>query len=500
MTKNEVKWGAILSYILIFANSIYGFILAPFILSTIGQSEYGVYKTIGSLTASLAVLDLGIGGTMQRYIAKFNALKDSRQASNYSAMGMIQTAVLSVILSIIVFGLFFTLDGIYGSSFTIQEMLRAKQIFIVLAINVALHLYENVLVGIISGYNKFVFSNTLKLSILIIRIILYCILLPLVRNSLLIVLITLGLEIITILIEFLYIRFGIKHRIKLFAWDKLLFKESFAYTALLFVQTIIIQFNGNVDNIVLGAVLGTTVVSIYSFALQIFNMYEQFSTAVSGVILPTVTNQVYAGADSKQLEKTVVKYGRIQWILLGAALAGFICCGQEFFLLWLGPEFKDCWYLALILMIPVTFPLIVNVCLAILKVKNLLKFRTISMAIGCGVNVIITVVGTHFYGYWAAAAGTAISTVIGSVILMNIYYKKKLGINILKVYLKIFNKTIFCILTASCICLVLNQFIFGTWVSFIIKVISFILVYLATLLMFGFSKEEKIAIRLKRGN
>ena len=49
----------------------------------------------------------------------------------------------------------------------------------------------------------------------------------------------------------------LKHKIKLYKWDKTLFKESFVYTILLFVQSIIIQFNGNVDNIVIGAVIGS---------------------------------------------------------------------------------------------------------------------------------------------------------------------------------------------------------------------------------------------------
>ena len=62
--KKEVKLGALLSYILIICNSVYGMVIAPYMLSMLGNAEYGVYKTIGSLTASMVVLDLGIGGTM----------------------------------------------------------------------------------------------------------------------------------------------------------------------------------------------------------------------------------------------------------------------------------------------------------------------------------------------------------------------------------------------------------------------------------------------------
>ena len=263
---------------------------------------------------------------------------------------------------------------------------------------------------------------------------------------------------------------------------------------MIFIQSLIIQFNGNIDNIVIGAVIGTSAVTVYSFAIQIFNMYEQCATSVSGVILPTVTNQIEAGATASDLEKTVVKYGRVQWMILGAALFGFLVCGKEFFLVWLGEKYNDCWYLALILMIPVTFALIVNVCLAILKAKNLLKFRTISMLYSVVINVILTVVGTHFGGYWAAAAGTAASTLVGSVVSMNIYYYKKLGLNMFRLYHKIFNRTFPCLLAACIPCLILNRYIYGSWLTFFIKVAAFVAVYGAAMLFYGLNSEEKTAL------
>ena len=73
MAKNEVKWGALLSYLLIIINSLYGFLIVPFILSSLGEAEYGVYKTISSLSSALMILDLGLGGTVMRYIAKFKS-------------------------------------------------------------------------------------------------------------------------------------------------------------------------------------------------------------------------------------------------------------------------------------------------------------------------------------------------------------------------------------------------------------------------------------------
>ncbi len=494
MKQNQVKWGAILSYMLIVINAAYGMIMSPYILSTIGSSEYGVYKTIGSMTATIAVLELGIGAMLQRYIARFNAEKKTRELSNFSAMGMIQAAVLAALMLIVGACLFTTIQPTYSQTFSANELMRAKQLFVLQLVYVVLHIFENALFGIISGYNRFIFTNSLKILAIIVKIVLYLVMLPIFQNALTIVAISILIELLIICTEMVFLRRTIGHRIHLYYWDKTLFKEAFVYMMLLFVQSVIIQFNGNVDNIVIGAVLGTTSVTVYSFALQIFSMFETCATSVSGVILPTITNQIFSGATPKELEATVVKFGRVQWMVLGMVLFGFVCCGKEFFALWLGDGFEDCWYLSLILMIPVTFPLIVNVCLAILKVKNLLGFRTISLAYSAVINVILTVIGTRIWGYWAAAAGTAIATTIGSVISMNIYYHKKIGINIFKLYGRISGKITVCLVLAAILCGALNWILYGSWLSLLLKVTVFVLVYSVTMFWFGLNKSEKAEI------
>lgn len=500
MARSEVKWGAVLSYVLIVVNSVYGMVISPYILSTIGVSEYGVYKTIGAMTATISVMELGLGGTMQRFLAKYRALKDDRGCYNFSAMCMLLAAGLSCAMALIGVALYPSVELVYGGSFTPAELVRAKQIYWVLIAYVSLHIFENVFFGVIAGHNRFIFSNSVKLGSILMRILLYLVILPMLRSALTIVCVSVALEILVIAVEYLYIRMKLHHKIHLYRWDGPAFREAFSYTILLFIQSLIIQFNGNIDNMVIGAVIGTSAVTVYSFAIQIFNMYEQCATSVSGVLLPNVTNMICSGAGPRELETLVVKYGRVQWMVLGAALGGFLCLGREFFGLWLGDGFTDSYLLALILMVPVTFPLVVNVCLAILKAKNLLGFRTLSLACSTVLNGILTILGTRIWGYWAAAVGTAVSTLLGSVVALNIYYKVKLEMDVFKLYLKIFHKITPCILIACVVVWLLNGWIGGSWPAFLLKAGIFMVIYGAAMLSFGMTAQEKQMLRLRRGH
>ncbi len=495
MARNEVKYGAILSYLLIFVNAVYGMVVAPFILRTLGPSEYGVYETIGAMAASISVLEFGIGSTMQRYIAKMHSLKQEREIENFSAMGLIQTVILSLAMAVTGFCIYFTIEPAYSGSFTGAELARAKEIYILFIVQIILHLFESFLFGILAGYNRFTFSNGLKLGTLGLRILLCIVLLPIYSNAVALVSTTLVMEVALIITELIYLKKVLGHRSRLYHWDRELFRESFVYTLLMFAQTIIVQFNGHVDSWVIGAYVGTGAVALYSFAIKIYNMYQQCAMSISGVLLPTVTKRLLQEASPRTMEDLVIKYGRLQWSFLSALLAGLFCLGEEFFLLWLsdslGPTARDCWILCLILIIPMTPPLVTNVCLTILRAKNRMRFRTISLGYAVVVNIILTLIGTYYWGYWAAAAGTALSTVIGSVISMNIYYHKKLKISMTRIYAGILRKITLCPIVAALPCLLLNRFWKGSWVAFIGKVGVFLVIYLPLLWYYGFSREER---------
>lgn len=489
MKRNGAKTGAVLSYILILLNTAYGLIVMPFILKQVGSADYGVYRTVASMSASLAVLDLGFSGTVQRFVAKLNADGDRKKINEYLGMALIQTFVVAGVFAVVGSGIYFAIDSVYGAEFTAHELHLMKQLYWILLINIGLTFFDNVLFGVIAGHNEFGFANGVKILLLLAKTAAIYILLPIFRSVLVVVAAQSILTALTLLTYYLFVRRKLKVRFVFNKWDKALFKESFGYTLLLFAQSVVIQFNGNVDNIVIGAVRGAEMVAIYSFAITIYNMYEQLSFSISGVMLPTVTNRIHDGATSRDLEELVIRVGKIQFMLLGAILCGFAVLGKEFFALWLGAGFEDCYYLALILMTPVTIPLIQNVCISILRARNLMGFRTISLVYATAVNVVVTIVGTILYGYYAAAIGTALSTVIGSIISMNIYYQKKLGMNVLRMFFRTVKDVVPALLCATAATILVKKPIYGglssAWAPFLACCAVFVAVYGAVVFVFN---------------
>lgn len=490
MRISETKKGVVLSYALLICSTMYGLLMTPFILKYVGDASYGVYKSVASLSESLAVMDLGLGSTMIRYMARYHATKEREKANNFMAMLLIQFAIVAAIIAILGGVIYGTLPSIYGQTFCADEIALSQTLFVFLILNMILRLFENFLSGAVSGYECFTAANGVKLLCNLSKFLLLFLLLPIVKNILLVV----ALQTVLVTVEILFLGWYVIRRMglrpKLEKWDMPVFRESMMYTLLMLVQSLTIQFNGNVDNILIGAKLGSECVTIYSMALVIFNMYEQLSGSIAGVMLPSITRKIVAKQSAEQLQQGVEKAGRYQFFLLAAAMGGFIALGREFFSLWLGESYRDCYWLTLILIIPVTFSEVLSVCLSILRAQNKMGYRTATLAVACVANIVCTILGITLWGYWGAAIGTACATIL-NIVFMTTYYRKQLSFRILKMYRHILDKTWICAFVATIATWYSGKWFDVSWTAFLVRGAIFVLIYGVLMFCLEMTQEEK---------
>lgn len=236
--------------------------------------------------------------------------------------------------------------------------------------------------------------------------------------------------------------------------------------------------------------------SIYAVAAQINTMYLNFSTAMSGVLLPKVTKMEANKASDKEFTNVFIKTGRLQYIVMSLIMSGFIIFGQQFINLWAGESYSSAYIIGCILMIPVTIPLIQNVGLSILQAKNKYKYRTLIFFFIAIANILISIPLSKTFGGIGAAIGTAISLIVGQGFIINIYYHKKIHIDIISFWKEIIKMSIpiFAVAILGFICnyyLVTNSIIlFGA------KILIYTIVYLLIVWKFAMNSYEKDIIRL----
>ena len=268
-------------------------------------------------------------------------------------------------------------------------------------------------------------------------------------------------------------------------------KEIWVFSFFIFLNMIVDQINWSVDKFILGMFGGTVAVAVYAVGGQINTLYMSLSTSVSSVFIPRINTIVADNDDNAKLTDIFTRVGRIQFIVLALVLFGFILLGKYFISVWAGNGYDSAYYVVLLLIIPVTVPLIQNLGVEIQRAKNMHKFRSIVYFIIAFGNVLLSIPLTKVYGEVGAALGTAITMTLGNVIIMNWYYHARV-----KLDMKYFWNNIFSLLPA-----ILVSFFIGLAVSKVIvvdSIINFIIVgciyvlaYIICMYLFGLNSYEK---------
>src|SRR5271156_1204014 len=82
-------------------NVVVGLLLSPFILHRLGDTAFGLWVLIFSITGYYGMFDLGIRSSIVRYVSKFTATGDREELANlintslftYSCIGVVSMAV-----------------------------------------------------------------------------------------------------------------------------------------------------------------------------------------------------------------------------------------------------------------------------------------------------------------------------------------------------------------------------------------------------------------------
>ena len=146
-------------------------------------------------------------------------------------------------------------------------------------------------------------------------------------------------------------------------------------------------------------------------------------------------------------------------------------------------------------MIPITVPLIQNIGLSILQGMNLQGFRSIVLIMISMANISISIPLAKIYGGIGVAIGTGVSYVVGNGIIMNIYYHRRIGINILKFWKNIFLMSVPVVLSIL-LGYGINYFVPQNNLLFLMfKIGLFSIIYFILMWLLAFNDYEKGLVR-----
>ena len=488
---NQLKAGAALNYVVIVLNMLVGLLYTPYMLRMMGQSEYGLYSLVASVISYLTVLDLGFGNAIVRYTAKFRA--EGKVTEQYEMFGMF--LVLYIIIGIIALvaglGLYFNVDSLFGTTMTIEELDKARIMMLFLIFNLAVTFPMSIFGSIITAYERFIFPKTVNiLRVLLNTVIMIC-LLEMGYKAVAMVILQTAFNLLTLIINFFYCKYKLQIKIffRNFQWGFL--KEVAVYSFWILLNVIMDRIYWNTGQFVLGAFVGTAAVAIFAVAIQLEHIYMQFSTAIASVFLPKVTGMVARNDDRKEISNLFIRTGRIQYIVISLILTGFIIFGRDFINLWAGADYDSAYVITLLFFASLSIPLIQNLGITILQARNQMRFRSLLYIVISTISLILQIALTKRYGGIGCAISIAGALFIGQGLIMNIYYYKKQGLDILTFWCEILKMSIAPIILCIIALCILRNITLDSWLSLGVAIVEFVAVYIPMFICFSMNQYER---------
>lgn len=487
--KNEIKIGSILSVLSIILSSLISIFYTPMYMRYLGTTDYGINSLVQSIMGYIGMLNLGLGSAMIRYTVRYRTEGKLEEEKSLNGMFLVIFTIIMFISIAIGIYVYISLPNLFSDKFTIEELKKTRQVFAITMLGTALSFPVSVFSTNISSREKFLYQKTLGLLKLVLNPFIGALLMIKGYGLVAVVTTTISLGIMTNIFDIIY-AFKIGMRLKFKEFDLKILKDISKYSFYIFLNIIIDRVYWGTDRIIIGKFIGPTAVGIYSIASVFNNIYMNLSTAISGVLFPRI-NKMVVEKKFNELSDMFIKIGRIQYILLGLISSGFIIFGEEFIYLWLGQGYTEVYKIALWIMIPLTVPLIQTIGLAIIQARNMHQFRSIVYFFIAMLNVITSISLVKEYGPVGCAIATGVSFILGNIIIMNIYYWKKVDINIPLFWKNILKMSIPVVITMLIGTISNILLINYSIITFIIKGVIYVGIYIILMWLLALNLEEK---------
>ncbi|MEC4050879.1 oligosaccharide flippase family protein [Flavobacterium sp. SUN046] len=488
---SQLKKGVLISYVNILLTNVVGLLLTPYIVRSLGNSEYGLYTLIGSVVAYLSLMDLGLNHTIMRFVARYRAVNDTEGEKEFLGTTMLIFIAIAILVVLIGLWIYFNLESIFSKSLTVEELVKAKVMFLILIFNVAINIPGSSFQAICNAYEHFVFPRVVAIVKYLLRAAMVCGLLFMGGKAITLVMIDTVFNILVILVTAFYVFYKLKVTVSLARYNTSLISEIFGYSFWVFLFAIVSKFQWNSGQVILGINNNTLTVAIFGVGIMLGGYYGAFADAVNGVLIPKATQMVYSGKKGGELTDTMIKIARMNGFLMFFILSGFFLFGKTFVFLWLGKDYLESWLIALLIMIVLTVPLLQVFGNCILEAKRKNRFKSVLsiclVSIAAGISFFIT----KQYGIYGAILPLVFTVSLNNLI-MNLYYKKIFEFEIGKFFKNAIMKSLIVYgIVSLALAYLLSLFQISTWLMLFLVIAAYAVIYLLITFFLLMNKSEK---------
>lgn len=490
--KSQIKTGAVLSYIAIFLNIAISFFYTPWMVRQIGVSDYGLYSLVLSFI-SYFILDLGLTQTIQRFISKYRAEGDLESVQNLMGLTTKIFLAIDIVIFLILTICYFFLAQIF-TGLTPEEIEKLKVLYCISGTFSVLSFMFKPVGGTIMAFELFTATQWIGMLNKVGTVVLVCVALFFGADVYVLVFINGAMALLASILKYIVLRKKTGLQINWSYYDRGKLKEVFSFSMWAFGNGLAQRMRLTLIPTVLGILSNSVEISIFALAMTLEGMVFTFSVAINGLFLPRVSQLTMKG-DIKAVEALMIKVGRLQMFLIALIFTGFVIFGQQFLNLWMGPQFKNSYYVLLCLIFTNLVTLTQRIADDYIYVENRIKDSSIRLFISSFVGLVVSVILSPRLGAVGCGIGTGVGLLMYTVSI-NKFYVKGLGLDIKSFFQNCHLKILPLLVIVSAIVFILVGFIeLATWTRLLVAIFAYTLIFGAVSYLILFNEDEKSLFR-----
>jgi O-antigen/teichoic acid export membrane protein len=463
------------------------FVMTPFILHKIGVAGYGTWAVFLALNGLTSLADLGLVGTLSKFVAEYYARRDFQALSRLMNSGLTLFLLLDIIVTGVLWAATPLLTGMlfHGSTVPKAELVLLFRSFqVVIAANILNQLFGSVT----GGLQRLDLLHVLGTANVIMNAAFAALFLMkgeglrgLIKGYVI-------AAIITTIANYVLVRKllpGIA--LNPFQFDRNEARKMFGYSLRFYFTQAAVAVHSQIEKFLLGTLVSVAAVGWYDIASDVA---LKIRGVISLILTPVMAAASELDALGDELRLQELHYRAHKYLALVGVPAVFYgaAVSSRFVELWLGPNMKIIgWPLSVLLAVNF-FNLTTGPGFLILSGRGNLRPGIQSAVVGIVSNVVLSTVLIYKFGFAGAVIGTAGALILAGIFFIAAFHRitrYPLGRVFREAYLKpiLFSTLVLAVIR------IIHPIDNLSWSGLLVMGLAFGIVFIVSILLSGFFDE-----------
>lgn len=485
---------ALLSYAAIAVNIVCGFLLTPWLIKTLGTSEYAIYS-LGLSLLTYFTIDFGFGAVITRFTVRYSAKHEDNKI--YGLMGMSTRLYFALdILMVVVALVLYQYVDVFFTQLTPAEIAVFKKVYLICLAMAGLTFPTVPAGGLFIAYDKLHIDKLASLVYRIVYVVATVVIATMYENAVSVIVVYSILNIALKWWRVAYIYKKAKVKCDIFYHDKAMSKAVLSMSAWMLVIMMCDNLFFTIIPTLLGRYASSYAITVFAIASSVEGYILLISNAMQNIFLPSVTELSLGKDGSSRMTDLMIRVGRIQLMVISCLVIGVVGLGDEFIYYWVGDGFAESYWILIIILVPCLVHMTENIALEALYATNNLVPKAFCSLLGIAIAVVLTVLLSPYYGALGAGMAICASFLVTQEIVLNFIYRKILKLDIKRFFQEVHLRMLPALLGSLLVALVLNHLLPASniwW--FLAKLVVWGLVHIAILYFFCANSYERGLVR-----